>query len=399
MSFKKFTSKLMHFLNDTLIVYRQGPYKIQFKQISLQYLFSVKYFEDIMTRLNDTLLLRLFYKIGGYLGIFYLGNSSILTTVLILAPITVGVISNYLFISGVLTRRDSLKPIYYILGALIRLIFHTLSYIFACRDKDISNEMLTHVQILDREFPHTVDMKQQVITIIILILLPLSSFLNNFVKLNNPFWSYAYSIFFMLTRLKIAVLVVFTWQIRNFLYKRYIVLGQTLLVLTCKDSQNKFRYSKSIVRVKLKVLQLYRISVIYNKIAGQMILMTTSSCYNLLTGYFHRALYTDSNDSDGSLKQFLFYALTSFTTWLYLVVIIICLDSIVKTTRRFLQKCVYVHGIINDSNTDNLVKTAKILIPKFSAAGFINIDRSALLLMFFEVSTFLMILLQFKIGK
>uniref|UniRef100_A0A6P7FAR5 Uncharacterized protein LOC114328342 isoform X1 n=1 Tax=Diabrotica virgifera virgifera TaxID=50390 RepID=A0A6P7FAR5_DIAVI len=120
---------------------------------------------------------------------------------------------------------------------------------------------------------------------------------------------------------------------------------------------------------------------------------------------------------------------------IYLITIIISLDSIEKSKKKLLQDCIYLRGVVKDSNTRSLVililiinscdrvekkanelleaciyvagetkdATAqdmvnfiKYLIPKFSCAGFFGINQMVLSTFLSTTSTYIIIILQFR---
>lgn len=70
-----------------------------------------------------------------------------------------------------------------------------------------------------------------------------------------------------------------------------------------------------------------------------------------------------------------------------------------KRADDLIRTCVYIQAETGDENARILANLAKDLRPKFSAAGFFEINQRILPTFFSNLSTYLIIILQFKFSS
>ncbi|XP_050516305.1 uncharacterized protein LOC126891165 [Diabrotica virgifera virgifera] len=74
-------------------------------------------------------------------------------------------------------------------------------------------------------------------------------------------------------------------------------------------------------------------------------------------------------------------------------------DRVEKKAEQLIQTCIYIQATTGDENALVIANLAKELTPKFSAAGFFDINQQLLPTFFSNLSTYLIIILQFKMSS
>lgn len=83
----------------------------------------------------------------------------------------------------------------------------------------------------------------------------------------------------------------------------------------------------------------------------------------------------------------------------FAIVVILSCDRVEKRADDLIRTCVYIQAETGDENARILANLAKDLRPKFSAAGFFEINQRILPTFFSNLSTYLIIILQFKFSS
>uniref|UniRef100_A0A6P7GLR8 Uncharacterized protein LOC114339696 n=1 Tax=Diabrotica virgifera virgifera TaxID=50390 RepID=A0A6P7GLR8_DIAVI len=93
------------------------------------------------------------------------------------------------------------------------------------------------------------------------------------------------------------------------------------------------------------------------------------------------------------------YASHGFIIIVFSVVVILSCDRVEKKANDLIRTCIYIQATTGDENAMALAKLAQDLQPKFSAAGFFEINQRILPTFFSNLSTYLIIILQFKFSS
>ncbi|KAH0813380.1 hypothetical protein GEV33_009411 [Tenebrio molitor] len=179
------------------------------------------------------------------------------------------------------------------------------------------------------------------------------------------------------------------------LLSRYEHLRETLSQVTKARSQ---LHSKQIVdilkKLKNSILTLNEAVEIFNDIFGWTIL------FNIVNGSSRILIYLDVIIKKIDISTSLFYdACFILITWSGILLTILLCDSILKKCDEILEQTYRLETVLTSYENEEIQGFIDALLhnrPEFKAARFFSIDRSTLFSVLNSLTTFLLVMIQFK---
>uniref|UniRef100_A0A6P7GIQ0 Gustatory receptor n=1 Tax=Diabrotica virgifera virgifera TaxID=50390 RepID=A0A6P7GIQ0_DIAVI len=215
-----------------------------------------------------------------------------------------------------------------------------------------------------------------------------------FLDLTHWYSKLAY-VFWTLSSSQLFYLVVFWWETCNILSSRYAYINNARKKIVSEDTVEQ---QKSIKEITSVIVTLHKTVKCMNKTAGFFILALLGMSFLALLSCFNLFLVIWKYD-DTLIFQILWCFLSCISCIVFSIIVIMSCEKVEKKAAEFIQTCVYIHATTGDEHAATLVNLAKELRPKFSAAGFFDINQRLLPIFFSNLSTYLIIILQFKISS
>uniref|UniRef100_A0A6P7GSY5 Gustatory receptor n=1 Tax=Diabrotica virgifera virgifera TaxID=50390 RepID=A0A6P7GSY5_DIAVI len=203
--------------------------------------------------------------------------------------------------------------------------------------------------------------------------------------LANAFW--------ILAILQLFYLVVFWCETCNILSLRYKFIINTVKGICSEDIYVRQKSMKEIINI---IVGVHKTVKYINEAAGffilDMLVMSTLAsltCVNLIL----------LQHPDNGFFKIIWYFPYSISFMVLSIIVIMSCDQVEKKSTEFIQTCIYIQATTGDEQAATLANLANQLRPKFSAAGFFDINQRLLPVFFSNLSTYLIIILQFKISS
>ncbi|XP_028128693.1 uncharacterized protein LOC114324962 isoform X2 [Diabrotica virgifera virgifera] len=144
------------------------------------------------------------------------------------------------------------------------------------------------------------------------------------------------------------------------------------------------------------IVSLYKCVVILNTILGKIILMFFVLTFVDVLAFVNICLIVIKHYNTELLSIHFGNILESVSFLVFSLAIILSCDKVEKTSKELINTCTYIYASKGSEDALMLLNLAKELRPKFTAAGFFEINQRLLPTFLSNLSTYLIIILQFK---
>ncbi|XP_050505929.1 uncharacterized protein LOC126884126 [Diabrotica virgifera virgifera] len=199
--------------------------------------------------------------------------------------------------------------------------------------------------------------------------------------------------FWLLSISQFSYLVVVWCETCNILSSRYKYINNTVKKIHSGDICVRQKSMKEIINV---VAIVHKTVNCLNEGAGFLILALLVTSFVIVCQYVNLILMVHA---DMLFFDMLWYSLHSVSFIVLSIIVIMSCDQVEKKSTEFIQTCIYIQATTGDEQAATLANLANQLRPKFSAAGFFDINQRLLPVFFSNLSTYLIIILQFKISS
>uniref|UniRef100_A0A6P7GRN1 Gustatory receptor n=1 Tax=Diabrotica virgifera virgifera TaxID=50390 RepID=A0A6P7GRN1_DIAVI len=193
---------------------------------------------------------------------------------------------------------------------------------------------------------------------------------------------------------KILCVTVVIWHICNMLSARYVLITD-LIRKSYEDPKNNFVLEKYICEIKCDIAYLNMAVKTFNIIAGKFVLALMCLTFLSFLVYFNFIFFVNNQRGQDYLVSISCMS-ESIVLSIFSTIIIFSCDRVGKRSEDFIGLCRYLEAAKGDVVAGSLANTAKGLKPRFTAAGFFNINQGVLTTFLCNLSTYLIIILQFK---
>uniref|UniRef100_A0A6P7GUS8 Uncharacterized protein LOC114342550 isoform X3 n=1 Tax=Diabrotica virgifera virgifera TaxID=50390 RepID=A0A6P7GUS8_DIAVI len=203
--------------------------------------------------------------------------------------------------------------------------------------------------------------------------------------LANAFW--------LLSISQLFYLVVFWCETCNIFSSRYKYIDDTVRKIYNEDISVRQKSMKEIINV---IFSVHKTAKSLNEAAGFLILVLLVMSFVVLLTYVNLTLL---EYGDIVFFEIFWYFPYCVSFMVLSIIVIMSCDQVEKKSTEFIQTCIYIQATTGDEQAATLANLANQLRPKFSAAGFFDINQRLLPVFFSNLSTYLIIILQFKISS
>uniref|UniRef100_A0A6P7GH74 Gustatory receptor n=1 Tax=Diabrotica virgifera virgifera TaxID=50390 RepID=A0A6P7GH74_DIAVI len=351
---------------------------------------------------TDVDIFKFIVKIGKYWGPFPIeGNFSAKICYFAIASVfsVLAVISSvYVFTRATFDENLGVTDIVIAFCNLTILLTHHVycSYYGKCFNITSWNYLFQNLATLD-EF----SMERNIISHLVKVICMLAIFLcpGCVIVLKNEIedyqnWLYMLSGGFqVLTVLQLFYLIVFWCETCNILSSRYKRINDIVRQIYSEDI---FVQQKRMEEIKNVIVSVHKTVKYVNEAAGFFILA-------LLIMAFFDSLFCLNIfllvQGDVPFFEIYWFLLDAISFIVLSIIVIMSCDQVEKKSTEFIQTCIYIQATTGDEQAATLANLANQLRPKFSAAGFFDINQRLLPVFFSNLSTYLIIILQFKISS
>ncbi|XP_056634270.1 uncharacterized protein LOC130443559 isoform X2 [Diorhabda sublineata] len=208
--------------------------------------------------------------------------------------------------------------------------------------------------------------------------------INFFVILTIAFW--------FIVILRLCILILIFSEISSIVCGTYINVNNSMKKVFVRKICFVTIFDKRIRKMRRDIMQLHQFIDYVNRIFGQVNLLLFVETFHHILLWFCYFILLNTNFS---IQIFvLCIILTMFS-----VIVILSCDRVEKKAEELIKTCIYIQASTGDENALALANLAKELRPKFSAAGFFDINQRILPSFFSNLSTYLIIILQFKLSS
>ncbi|XP_056634271.1 uncharacterized protein LOC130443559 isoform X3 [Diorhabda sublineata] len=156
-------------------------------------------------------------------------------------------------------------------------------------------------------------------------------------------------------------------------------------------------FINGVENLKTTMSKIYEGILFFNKAIGNQILFLIITSFGSILADFDFLIFAIKN------IKFLFilnyWTIGNIFFVMFSVIVILSCDRVEKKAEELIKTCIYIQASTGDENALALANLAKELRPKFSAAGFFDINQRILPSFFSNLSTYLIIILQFKLSS
>ncbi|XP_057665862.1 uncharacterized protein LOC130899724 isoform X2 [Diorhabda carinulata] len=175
-----------------------------------------------------------------------------------------------------------------------------------------------------------------------------------------------------------------------------------------KEIQRSSKYEEMINEIKFSKISTFKNLEItvkkinegieyFNNGMGKQMLMVVIISFGSILSSFDFILFTSSKLV--VLRQVISWMIGNIWLVMFSVIVILSCDRVEKKAEELIKTCIYIQASTGDENALALANLVKELRPKFSAAGFFDINQRILPSFFSNLSTYLIIILQFKLSS
>uniref|UniRef100_A0A6P7F1E2 Gustatory receptor n=1 Tax=Diabrotica virgifera virgifera TaxID=50390 RepID=A0A6P7F1E2_DIAVI len=263
------------------------------------------------------------------------------------------------------------------------------------------NSFFENIEIINNRFKHSVKLGKEIFKWILFVLFysciyVIAMWLPKTEMSNYSLFS---SIYWLMLHLEMLFLTLVTSQSSNFLSIRYTQLQKSLLETFSTDSitiGEDLSHYENVQEIKLYILTLHKAATDINRATGKMVLTLLILTFLSMLSIFNLLLFIYKTMNFWHFLPNLGNLLENVSLWVFSLAIILSCDKVEKTSKELINTCTYIYASKGSEDALMLLNLAKELRPKFTAAGFFEINQRLLPTFLSNLSTYLIIILQFK---
>ncbi|XP_028128691.1 gustatory receptor 68a-like isoform X1 [Diabrotica virgifera virgifera] len=207
------------------------------------------------------------------------------------------------------------------------------------------------------------------------------------------------SVYWVMLHLEMLLLTLVTCQSSNFLSIRYTQLQKFLLETFSADSitiDEDLSHYENVQEIKLYILTIHKAATDINRATGKMVLTLLILTFLSMLSIFNLLLFIYKTMNFWHFLPSIGKVLENVSLLVFSLAIILSCDKVEKTSKELINTCTYIYASKGSEDALMLLNLAKELRPKFTAAGFFEINQRLLPTFLSNLSTYLIIILQFK---
>ncbi|XP_057665863.1 uncharacterized protein LOC130899724 isoform X3 [Diorhabda carinulata] len=188
----------------------------------------------------------------------------------------------------------------------------------------------------------------------------------------------------------------FVWETTRFIISKYKTTIGNIEKLFTQDYHNYSSFLECKTQVESNLVTLDKCVKLFNAVLGKYILSMMIVAFVAVVTFFH---YYINSFEHRRLDINIGSTVLNILLVMFSVIVILSCDRVEKKAEELIKTCIYIQASTGDENALALANLVKELRPKFSAAGFFDINQRILPSFFSNLSTYLIIILQFKLSS
>ncbi|CAG9856444.1 unnamed protein product [Phyllotreta striolata] len=251
------------------------------------------------------------------------------------------------------------------------------------------------------EYSRDVRVAKKVAVYSVILLITLLIYVCEFILLPSAVQINVYFVMWIFNYIQALSIVLFAIEALEIFKNRYITLNLNITDIFYSKTLNQTQLNSNLQNVKNTIIRLHQNLKLLGEILGKMVFVMFVWTFITILMFFNLFLFISQNEMyyNSVMKGFIMSGLLCSELAIVVVIMIFSCDKVENQGEDLIRTCVYIQAKMGDENAMTLIKLLKELKPKFSAAGFFDVNQKIIPTIFSNLSTYLIIILQFKFSS